>query len=119
MVQYEGMNSPDTQFKLRLPAELKAKLDDQAAAAGRSLSAEIVYRLELSFAHSAMVGQFRDAAEQGLDLSKWLAKAVDSLQQQIKERDEEVQQMAHFINTMGAKLDELQKAVEAHDEGKA
>lgn len=49
MVQHAGMNSPDTQFKLRLPAELKAKLEDQAATAGRSLSAEIVQRLEASF----------------------------------------------------------------------
>lgn len=44
-----AMNSPDLQFKLRLPSTLKAKLEDHAAATGRSLSAEIVHRLERSF----------------------------------------------------------------------
>ena len=43
------MNTPDLQFKLRLPSELKAKLEDHANATGRSLSAEIVHRLERSF----------------------------------------------------------------------
>jgi len=43
------MNTPDTQFKLRIPAELKARLDDYATLSGRSLSAEIVHRLEQSF----------------------------------------------------------------------
>lgn len=42
------MNSPDTQFKLRLPARLKQCLEQQADVAGRSLSAEIVHRLEQS-----------------------------------------------------------------------
>ncbi|MFZ6695860.1 Arc family DNA-binding protein [Stenotrophomonas acidaminiphila] len=101
------MNTPDTQFKLRLPAELKAKLDDQAAAAGRSLSAEIVYRLELSFA----AGQYRGAAEQGLGLATQLAETVKVLQRQLKERDEAMQRMSAFIDTMGARMDELQKAV--------
>jgi hypothetical protein len=39
----------DPQMKLRLPAELKAKIDEQAHAAGRSINAEIVQRLEGSF----------------------------------------------------------------------
>ncbi|MEN5394253.1 Arc family DNA-binding protein [Stenotrophomonas sp. TWI377] len=43
------MNTPDLQFKLRLPSGLKAKLEDHANATGRSLSAEIVHRLERSF----------------------------------------------------------------------
>lgn len=51
------MNSPDVQFKLRLPASLKEALDQSAERAGRSLSAEIVHRLEQSFtAHSAAPG---------------------------------------------------------------
>jgi len=43
------MSAPDTQFKLRLPAHLKQSLEQHADAAGRSLSAEIVHRLEQSF----------------------------------------------------------------------
>ena len=43
------MNRPDQQFKLRLPVELKARLEESATAGGRSLTAEIVHRLEQSF----------------------------------------------------------------------
>ncbi|MFK3846533.1 Arc family DNA-binding protein [Stenotrophomonas sp. NPDC078853] len=43
------MNIPDAQFKLRLPATLKERLDESAERSGRSLSAEIVHRLERSF----------------------------------------------------------------------
>ncbi|OJY78187.1 MAG: hypothetical protein BGP18_05080 [Stenotrophomonas sp. 69-14] len=39
----------DPQVNIRLPADLKARLDEQAAKGGRSLTAEIVQRLEASF----------------------------------------------------------------------
>lgn len=40
--------TPDIQFKLRLPADLHGRLEQVAAAAGRSISAEIVHRLSRS-----------------------------------------------------------------------
>lgn len=43
------MTATEVQFKLRLPSELKDRLDKAAAASGRSLSAEMVKRLEDSF----------------------------------------------------------------------
>ena len=46
LVQTRGMT--ESQFKLRLPDALKANLERLAAKSGRSLSAEIVYRLQLS-----------------------------------------------------------------------
>lgn len=49
------MNTPDAQFKLRLPVSLKERLDESAERAGRSLSAEIVHRLEASYEHGAAV----------------------------------------------------------------
>ena len=48
------MNIPDAQFKLRLPATLKERLDQSAEHSGRSLSAEIVHRLEGSFQAAAL-----------------------------------------------------------------
>jgi hypothetical protein len=39
----------DPQYKLRLPAELKARIETAAKAANRSMNAEIVSRLEESF----------------------------------------------------------------------
>ncbi len=41
--------SVEPQFKLRLPTELKDQLEGSAEAGSRSLTSEIVRRLELSF----------------------------------------------------------------------
>jgi hypothetical protein len=43
------MAREDPQMKLRLPPELKARVEDAARAAGRSINAEIVQRLQASF----------------------------------------------------------------------
>jgi hypothetical protein len=42
------MAREDPQMKLRLPIDLKVLLEDAAKLAGRSMNAEIVYRLERS-----------------------------------------------------------------------
>jgi len=44
------MSRTDSQFKLRMPAALRAQIEQSAWAARRSLNAEIVIRLEASFA---------------------------------------------------------------------
>jgi hypothetical protein len=43
------MSRTDPQFKLRIPAALRAQVEQSAQAARRSLNAEIVIRLESSF----------------------------------------------------------------------
>jgi predicted DNA-binding protein len=43
------MAREDPQMKLRVPTELKARVEEAAQHAGRSLNAEIVHRLERSF----------------------------------------------------------------------
>lgn len=43
------MSREDPQFKLRMPAELRAQAEQAAKAAGRSLNAELVARMEASF----------------------------------------------------------------------
>jgi hypothetical protein len=45
------MKKPDPQFKLRLPPELKERLEKSAQASARSLTAEIIVRLESSYRH--------------------------------------------------------------------
>jgi len=47
------MSRTDQQFKLRMPAALRAQVERSAWAARRSLNAEIVIRLEASFAQVA------------------------------------------------------------------
>ena len=44
------MARDDPHFRLRLPPELKAQVEEAARAAGRSINTEIVQRLEASFA---------------------------------------------------------------------
>lgn len=46
------MSRMDPQFKLRMPATLRAQVEQAAKEARRSLNAEIVLRLEASFAQS-------------------------------------------------------------------
>ncbi len=43
------MSREDAQFKLRMPAELRSKVEQAAKSAGRSINAELVARLEASY----------------------------------------------------------------------
>ncbi|WP_312669572.1 Arc family DNA-binding protein [Stutzerimonas nitrititolerans] len=47
------MSRTDPQFRLRMPAALRAQGEQSAWAARRSLNAEILIRLEASFAQAA------------------------------------------------------------------
>lgn len=49
LVHHSRMKRTDPQFKLRIPEDLKAKVEESAKANHRSLNAEIVARLESSF----------------------------------------------------------------------
>lgn len=49
LCEHAEMARTDPQINIRLPADLKARLDKAAAEAGRSFTAEIVLRLEESF----------------------------------------------------------------------
>ena len=46
----EPVSRTDAQFKLRMPAALRAQVEQAAKQARRSLNAEIILRLEASFA---------------------------------------------------------------------
>lgn len=48
VVHYSRMSREDSQFKLRMPADLRETIENAAKEANRSLNAEIVSRLELS-----------------------------------------------------------------------
>ncbi|WP_279047206.1 Arc family DNA-binding protein [Cedecea davisae] len=43
------MSREDPQLRIRLPSELKGKIEDAAKTSGRSMNAEIVQRLDASF----------------------------------------------------------------------
>ena len=44
------MSRTDPQFKLRVPPELRAKIEQSAFVARRSMNSEVVIRLEASYA---------------------------------------------------------------------
>ncbi|MDF5794700.1 Arc family DNA-binding protein [Pseudomonas aeruginosa] len=47
------MSREDPQFKLRMPQDLRQQAEQAAKAAGRSLNAELVTRIESSFLNSS------------------------------------------------------------------
>ena len=44
------MSRTDPQFKLRVPPELRAKIEQSSVASRRSMNSEVVIRLEASYA---------------------------------------------------------------------
>jgi hypothetical protein len=48
VIQYSFMSREDPQFKLRMPAELRAQAEQAAKNSGRSLNAELVARIQSS-----------------------------------------------------------------------
>lgn len=90
------MSREDSQFKLRMPAELREAVEESARTSNRSLNAEIIARLERSI-ESDRIGLTRDAIDtlglqslltltllEGLDTSKFTDSqlmAVDGLRQ--------------------------------------
>ena len=48
-INMRGMSREDQQMKVRLPADLKQRIEEAAGTARRSLNAEIVARLQESF----------------------------------------------------------------------
>ncbi|MFB5939876.1 Arc family DNA-binding protein [Citrobacter freundii] len=61
------MSREDPQFKLRLPADLKAKLDQRAKMNGRSINAELVQIVQAAVSSPTPVSGYRDEAERLAD----------------------------------------------------
>ncbi|WP_428945303.1 Arc family DNA-binding protein [Pantoea sp. FN060301] len=57
------MSREDPQFRVRLPIELKEKVEVAAKVNGRSLNAEIVHRLDVSFLNEAPTDELISAKD--------------------------------------------------------
>ncbi len=55
------MSRTDPQFKLRVPAALRLQIEQAAHAARRSMNAELVIRLEASFAKEQLLQEKANA----------------------------------------------------------
>lgn len=76
------MSREDPQLRIRLPIELKERIEEAATAGGRSMNAEIVQRLDLSFPTELQAGELMSAKE-ALNIVK---KAKDELSRVILKR---------------------------------
>ncbi|EAA8777914.1 Arc family DNA-binding protein [Salmonella enterica] len=70
------MSREDPQFKLRLPADLKAKLDQRAKMNGRSINAELVQIVQAAVSAPSPVSGYRDEVERLADQQAEQFKAV-------------------------------------------
>lgn len=61
------MSREDPQFKLRLPADLKSKLDQRAKMNGRSINAELVQIVQDAIAKPSPISGYRNEAEKLAD----------------------------------------------------
>lgn len=69
-------NQTDPQYKLRLPPELKAKIEESAKLHNRSMNADMVFRLEQTFAPPAL-----PQAGERLTFEEWLERVGPLLAQ--------------------------------------
>lgn len=79
------MSREDSQFKLRMPAELREKIEDLAREAKRSLNAEIIARLEASVFKEAP-GRTLPSAKKAMELAALARRDLaDSVRHEIIE----------------------------------
>lgn len=79
VVHHRGMSRQDPQFKLRMTEELRDQIAEAAKASNRSMNAEIIARLEQSFA-------IADSPEKEFHLSRaQLDELVQSVTNQVAE----------------------------------
>jgi Arc-like DNA binding domain len=64
-------------FKLRLPASLRAKIEESAEREGHSINSEIIRRLELSFRVDQMYEELQRKDRQLAETQERLNKVVD------------------------------------------
>ena len=81
----------DPQFKLRLPSDLKWRLEAEAEINNRSLSAEIIARLESSFMGRGKV--LLDAADTAAALRQSLQERIERLDKMALEQEVEIKKL--------------------------
>lgn len=77
------MARSDPQFNLRVPVELKQKVEDAAKESGRSINAEAVYRLEQSF----------EISHSSTEETSLLYQKIDKLTERVLELSAESREM--------------------------
>lgn len=80
----------DPQMNLRVPMELKEKIEKAALDNGRTITAEAVYRLEQSFMQDSTfkIGspEFREKAQKSFELTAKIFEAIENGTIEIKHK---------------------------------
>lgn len=77
------MARTDPQVNFRIPSELKDKLDEAAKENGRTLTAELILRLEMTFEHDDQMQDLLSRVEQLESESKWQEKNLLDVMQHV------------------------------------
>ncbi|PPA76496.1 hypothetical protein C4E15_06795 [Achromobacter spanius] len=82
------MKQTDPQYKLRLPQELKDLIEEAAKANGRSMNAEMVFRLEQTFGAESKIPDvpIEQPADTGYQLITLSDASLDRLAERLAER---------------------------------
>lgn len=118
------MKQTDPQYKLRLPEELKQKIEEAAVAARRSMNAEIVSRLQASFTPSITTSNVKfslGAGESEADVleqatTRFERAAVLMLDAHIRILDERLAGLTSELAATEGQANDLQRLVLALSE---
>ena len=94
-VLYFWMSRTDPQINIRLPDELKAKLREEARKNTRTMNAEIVNRLEMSFASTARLNAGVEKASFDRDLLEEIRLALHVIENEMDDFKTFAIQAAH------------------------
>jgi hypothetical protein len=85
------MTREDLHFRLRIPEELKARIENAARLNNRSMTAEIVERLQWTFGPAdAEFQDLLDQADKARELARVAHQTISDLSQSIREREQEI-----------------------------
>lgn len=77
------MARTDPQVNFRIPAELKDKLDEAAKENGRTLTAELILRLEMTFSNDDQMQDMLTRVECLESETDWLKKQLLNVEQHL------------------------------------
>lgn len=109
------MPKPQTvTFSIRMTTVLRASLEAEATAAGRSLNAEIVKRLADSFEHEEALRRLSEKAMGYIDSEREIAitemNHAIALEEQLKKLQAQTDAMTQKSNDLAKRLEELERA---------
>lgn len=100
------MARTDPQFNIRMPEKLKEKIESAAAKSGRSMTAEVIHRLEHSFPSDETIDLFNP--------TKHVDKKVADLSQRVDELGT-IPEVKHEMQLLGEVIKTQQRQIEAQN----